>query len=70
LFDGLLFLFFFSLHLLTYPLRLLNKHKHKHKPKPEHKPQVFYPFVDKTFRDLEYDYFGESTAEVDLDEDS
>jgi hypothetical protein len=64
--EGFFFLFFFSLYLLTYPLRLLNKHKHKHKPKSEHKPKVFYPLVEETFRTLEYDYGEESTAEIDL----
>jgi hypothetical protein len=68
--EGFFFLFFFSLYLLTYPLRLLNKHKHKHIPKSERRPNVFYPLVEKTFKDLEYDYLGESTAELDLDDDS
>jgi hypothetical protein len=65
--EGFFFLFFFSLYLLAYPIRLYRRHKHN--PKSEHKPKVFYPLVEKTFRDLEYDYFGESTAEVDLDDE-
>jgi hypothetical protein len=67
LFDGLLFLFFFSLYLLTYPIRLY--YKHKHKQKSAHKSSALNPLVEKTLRDLEYDYGEESTAEIDLEDE-
>jgi len=64
--EGLFFLFFFSLYLLTYPMRLYWRHKHKQKS--EHKSSAFNPLVKKTLRDLEYDYGEESTAEIDLED--
>jgi hypothetical protein len=72
MFEGLLFLFFFSLYLSSYSLRLLNKHKRKEKQQqekgiaylPRHLPQT-----DKTLEALEYGQYGESTAELDLEDE-
>jgi cbb3-type cytochrome oxidase subunit 3 len=64
--EGFFFLFFFSLYLLTYPLRLYRRHK---KSSFKHKSGVLYLLKEKPCPNLEYDYFGESTAEVDLDDE-
>jgi hypothetical protein len=69
LFEGLLFLFFFSLYLLTYPIRIYRRHKQKQKSGYKHKCGVLYLLKERPRRDFEYDYLGESTAEIDLDDE-
>jgi hypothetical protein len=66
--EGLFFLFLFILSLLTYPLRCYHKHKGK-KSGYKHKCGVLYLIKENPCPNLEYDYFGESTAEVDLDDE-
>jgi hypothetical protein len=67
--EGLFFLFFFSLYLLTYPIRRYYKHKRKESSfKP--KSGVLYLLKERPCANLEYDYGEESTAELDLDDDS
>jgi len=70
--EGFFFLFFFALYFLTYPIRLYHKHKRKEKQQQE-KP-IYLPShlsrIDKTLETLEYGRYGESTAEIDLEDDS
>jgi hypothetical protein len=67
--EGLFFLFLFVLSILTYPIRLYRRHKQKQKSGYKHKSGVLYLLKEKPCRELEYDYFGESTAEIDLDDE-
>jgi hypothetical protein len=66
--EGFFFLFLFFLSLLTYPLRLYHKRKGK-KSSYKHKSGVLYLLKERPCRDFEYDYLGESTAEIDLDDE-
>jgi hypothetical protein len=67
--DGLFFLFLFFLSLLTYPFRRYHKHKRKEKQQQE-KPIIYHlSRIDKTLETLEYGRYGESTAELDLEDE-
>jgi hypothetical protein len=70
--EGLFFLFLFVLSILTYPFRCYHKHKRKEKQQQE-KPIIYLPShlsrIDKTLETLEYGRYGESTAELDLEDE-
>jgi hypothetical protein len=65
-----LFLFLFVLSILTYPIRLYRRHKQKQKSGYKHKSGVLYLIKERPCANLEYDYGEESTAEIDLEDNS
>jgi len=67
--DGFIFLLYFFLCIITYPLRYYHKHKGK-KSGYKHKCGVLYLLKEKPCANLEYDYGEESTAEIDLEDEN